>query len=121
MRWERKVKSIICDLHGNLLTSAVTEAVGNIVEKWEMTYRSLEHLIDDTRPHAESDREKPAPTDDKVNFIPEPCNTTYHTSLSPESDLERGGGNRSRAQEPQPLPLLRRTEAPCRLDIVWGC
>ena len=67
MGWKRKVKSIICDLHGNLLTSAVTEAVGNIVEKWEMTYRSLEHLIDDTRPHSES---KPAPTDDKVNFNP---------------------------------------------------
>ena len=58
----------MCDL----LTSAVTEAVGNIVEKWEMTYRALEHLIDDTRPNAgsanseEAQEDKPAPTDDKV-------------------------------------------------------
>ena len=54
-------------------TLAVTEAVGNIVEKWEMTYRALEHLIDDTRPsvqsaHSEEAQEnQPAPTDDKVH------------------------------------------------------
>ena len=81
----------------------MTEAVGNIVEKWEMTYQSLEHLIDDTRPHAESDREKPAPTDDKVNFIPELCNTLYITLhylqkmiLSEEEEIARALKNLNR-------------------------
>ena len=56
--------------YGDISPSAVTEAVGNIVEKWEMTYRSLEHLIDDTRPQPESfnsEELEPTSSDDKVN------------------------------------------------------
>ena len=47
-------------------TSVVTEAVGNVVEKWEMTFRALEELIDDTRPGEDREEEEAPTTDDKV-------------------------------------------------------